>query len=136
MTENQESWLKALESDEFKQAIGLLENKGRFCCLGVACILAGRAGLLLNLVTSGHSIGELLGGNLTSQPGVQEWLGLLDACGLPYGKVGMTETVLTKMNDSGKSFKEIAKTIRANPEAYFVNSEPREVAPSSRERGV
>jgi hypothetical protein len=30
-------WIKALDSGEYKQGNGALNNKNEFCCLGVAC---------------------------------------------------------------------------------------------------
>lgn len=38
-------WVKALRSGEFKQIQGQLQTRDGFCCLGVACRIAGDAGL-------------------------------------------------------------------------------------------
>lgn len=35
-------WLKALRSGKYKQGQGLLKEHGEYCCLGVACVVAGR----------------------------------------------------------------------------------------------
>lgn len=122
LTPNQEAWLKALESDEFTQTQGALQNSKGYCCLGVGCVLAGRAGVALFANKPHLDQGFLLGGNLTNHESVQEWLGLLDPCGVP--KDNSEQNRLTYMNDAGVSFKEIAAKIRANPEAYFAAPEP------------
>jgi hypothetical protein len=36
-------WANALRSGEYKQTQGSLHNNGAFCCLGVACVVAGAA---------------------------------------------------------------------------------------------
>lgn len=36
-------WVKALRSDEYKQGWGLLRSGDEYCCLGVACDVAGVA---------------------------------------------------------------------------------------------
>lgn len=39
-------WVSALRSGEYEQGHGLLEVGGKFCCLGVLCDLAVKAGLV------------------------------------------------------------------------------------------
>jgi hypothetical protein len=95
-------WLKALESGEFKQTTGWLQDGDSYCCLGVACRVSGIK----------HRI---RGCTLDAHPGVQTWLGLRDCFGSPT--VGQP---LVNLNDRGTTFKEIAQTVRANPENYFV----------------
>jgi hypothetical protein len=36
-------WANALRSGEYKQTRGSLHKNGAFCCLGVACVVAGAA---------------------------------------------------------------------------------------------
>lgn len=38
-----EEWVKALRSGKYEQGKSLLKNRNKFCCLGVACDLAGVA---------------------------------------------------------------------------------------------
>jgi hypothetical protein len=124
LTPNQEAWLQALESDEFKQTRGYLQVEDRFCCLGVGCVVAEKAGIRVQ-----RTAGELDGGNLGLYPKVRVWLGLRTADG--HRKDSKTDlTALTWLNDDGKTFKEIAQIIKANPEEYFVNTESGSLAPS------
>lgn len=44
--EIQRQWVAALRSGEYKQGHGVLESNGRFCCLGVLCDLAVKAGVV------------------------------------------------------------------------------------------
>jgi hypothetical protein len=118
LTANQEKWLQALESGEFKQGEGRLQEDDSYCCLGVACRVAGVQG-------------DLKGASLTTYPDVIEAMGLTESYGCPIITFvnGQKLYSLTHMNDGlGKSFKEIAAHLRKYPEAYFVNTEPRDVA--------
>ena len=118
---NQTSWLKALESDKYKQGRGLLcsflngNGGAEFCCLGVACD---------NFAT-----------HFVEEKGVVHYLG--EAAKAPYvittilalySKYGDTKDhkgpSLVSLNDEKRlSFKEIAAIIRKDPSVYF--SEPR-----------
>lgn len=106
LTANQEKWLKALESDEFSQTKGRLQCDDSYCCLGVACRVAGVKGPLLDATLTGH-------------PDVMSFLRLTTVCGFSKNH---TLHSLTYMNDEGKTFKEIAAVVRAYPEAYFDKS--------------
>jgi hypothetical protein len=144
LTPNQEAWLKALESGEFNQTTGQLEEPGpKYCCLGVACVLAEKEGVKVERYS--HDYGEaygdrIIGGSLSNQRGVMEWLGLRSLTGMQFvdGRlVGKSPSAiekgyesLTHLNDNGKTFKEIAAIIRAHPERFFVTSEPNHRSPT------
>ncbi len=112
MTANQEAWLAALESDEFKQTQGKLQHADGFCCLGVACVMAERAGIFVY-----EKYGIIYGTSLNDQETVKGWLGLRTGSG--HAGPGVC---LVNMNDEGKTFKEIAAAIRADPDHYFVKA--------------
>ena len=117
MTELQEQWLKALESGEFKQTDATLqevddEGNDRYCCLGVACRIAGVKG-------------KLEGGSLAKYPEVMDVFGFYNDLGGARAYINMS---LATLNDEGKTFKQIAEIVRANPEHYFVNAKSEEVA--------
>ena len=110
-TEVQKAWLEDLETTHTKQVGGALiklsEKSNRpagYCCLGRACVVmkVPRTGELFR-----NSEGKSFAGYLA--PSVLERLGLTqeghDRC--------------AEMNDSGKSFKEIADAIKAKPAFYF-----------------
>lgn len=98
-----EKWIVALRSNKYKQdsAEGLLETlKGKFCCLGVACKVAGISSRDYRLSRSWiDGDGKF--------PGVPKLL-------IGDGKYGSTIEKLSSMNDSGDSFKKIAKWIEKN----------------------
>jgi hypothetical protein len=97
-----EKWVAALRSGKYKQDSGkyLLETpEGKFCCLGVACKVAG--------------IGN------TDNRLEQEWIEHIEGYefkGIPKLLMGNDELpkTLASMNDSGNSFKFIATWIEKN----------------------
>jgi hypothetical protein len=119
MNANAKKWVKALLSGKYKQARGALHRKSNkggdsFCCLGVACELAVEA----NIIKSAKPYGFLYhyegsGGVLPRK--VQRWLGLVYSDGM-FDK-GMRS--LSEINDSGWSFKQIARLIERQPEGLF-----------------
>jgi hypothetical protein len=128
LTANQEAWLQALESGEFKQTQGTLQRRDCFCCLGVACVVAEKEGIEVYRYTkesqaapNDGNIGDLSGCTLSAQWHVKDWLDLYDSMGCP---VDINGPSLVMMNDNGKTFPEIAAIIRANPEKYFVAPKP------------
>jgi hypothetical protein len=129
LTPNQEAWLQALESDEFKQTKCNLQSVDGYCCLGVGCVVAERAGVPVNKYAD-----FIVGKTLENQLPILAWLGLTSSIGCPTGILNdpvQRDSILTEMNDNGKSFKEIARTIRAHPEWYFDQPEPSDRDPDS-----
>lgn len=112
---NQEKWLAALESGEWKQGRGKLrsDDDNRFCCLGVGADVAK-----LEWVKTAHGHFAVLGEIGQAPQTLQDWLGLRDSLGSAVG----LDICLTEMNDNGKSFKKIAKFVRGNAEAVFKES--------------
>ena len=83
-------WVKALRSGNYKQGEGFLQNRNAYCCLGVACIVAG--------VPIPKSLDDRATFNY--EP-------LRKATGLTYTDAG----TLSHLNDDGHSFAEIADYI-------------------------
>jgi len=117
---NQIKWIEALESGNYAQGKRFLNINNEFCCLGVACEIFGA-----------KKVGESKAQNYESSKGdvifltqcgapiiVVESLALASDLGCPTNE-SSSKMSLTSMNDLGKSFKEIANTLRANPSAYF-----------------
>lgn len=99
-------WLDALESGEFVQGKHQLHNtfSNTYCCLGVFCKLK-------SIPTLQYNMPEQLG--IEGQKKIPKCLlGKYDD-GRPMSKVSFAAK-LARMNDDGKSFKEIAKYIRKN----------------------
>lgn len=130
----QEAWLKALETGKYKQGKRRLATRNKekktvgYCCLGVACevyrnLFPGKLKKKYktvkypgydddNRVIYGDNEEQLyLPQELVSE------LGLFDHKGTP--KQCSLYQDLSRLNDNGKTHKEIAKIVRANPEKYF-----------------
>lgn len=112
MTMNSEvkaKWLQALRSGEYQQGThGLKNPEGCFCCLGVLCNIS--------------QIGEWDGvcyktggvGSVSWLPlEVAQWSGIPSTGTSPFS-VSETQRTLSKMNDDGCSFPEIADWIERN----------------------
>lgn len=106
--DNQELWLQALESGKYKQGQRYLKNGDKYCCLGVACEIFG--------AEKSPVTGEFVFSNSILPPEIVETLGLYSDIGNSCNKNDLS---LAGLNDEGKSFKEIARIIRENPEIYF-----------------
>lgn len=91
-------WIAALDSGEYKQTRGYLQDEVGYCCLGVAC-------KVLIPLTRQEFKGLYLSGSLPySQPFSPEWLG--DINNDFYNRTGGS---LSSLNDSGEySFADIA----------------------------
>lgn len=100
-------WASELESGKWKQGTGQLaretDDGWEFCCAGVASELAVRHGI----------IERYHGEDAGLDDRVQEWLGLSTMEG-DYGE--SRSRCLTSDNDSLVPFKQIAATIRNEPE--------------------
>jgi len=116
-------WLDALRSGEYEQGVGILNESGRFCCLGVLCDVAVKQGLEIDVAQHGDDDPSINGKPYTSYDNegvflpdaVREWadLGTSDGyIGHPVVVTGtVTNDVLTALNDSGVPFSKIADII-------------------------
>lgn len=118
---NQTKWVEALESGKFDQGKNALCMNDRYCCLGVACEISD-IGVEKTIRDNLTYYGD---GSQAAPEIIWKHYGLRDA----IGEFKMAEThdgeifkALTEMNDSGMTFKEIAKYIRKNPENVFSES--------------
>lgn len=113
-----DQWVAALESGEYKQGKGALaevgeEGKIRYCCLGVLCDLAVKAGVVeVNESPYGHlNYGRESGGVLPDS--VSEWAGLV-VDGNPLEDPMVDGAFLSAYNDDLEyTFAEIAAKIKA-----------------------
>ena len=129
---NQEAWLKALESGEYKQCKGSLSTGGGYCCLGVACKVKGMKGKESRDEEEGKIVLRFSDSTATAPGSVVKHLCLRDDMGT-FSRVLVSEkdleaiekakaecTDLATLNDdAGWSFKRIARFIRRNPQAVF-----------------
>jgi len=101
-------WVEALRSGKYSQSPYQLHSKSGYCCLGVACSISGY-----------EDLGEA---QFISKTGIhplrEKDIGLLNV--IPVALQGGTSNdlveFLTDMNDTGKSFPEIADWIEENVE--------------------
>jgi len=123
MNENAKKWIEALRSGKFQQAhasLCLIDEEGekRYCCLGVACELAVDAGVI---PPARESEGRFFyADQRTNLPVVvAEWLGLATTAGVYNTLLDSGERSLIGLNDTGKSFAEIADVIESQPPKLF-----------------
>ncbi len=135
--EHRKLWVDALRSDTYKQGVGVLRDfDDQFCCLGVACDLAIKAGVPgIKWETLFHPDGQRyscyalkddeLGGTNTNIPTdtVKNWLGLsgeggkFDDKSIPVSPYNLS---LWKLNDQEKfDFKQIADVIEKEPQGLL-----------------
>jgi hypothetical protein len=106
-------WTTALRSGEYTQGTGNLRSAGdKFCCLGVLCDLAVKAEIIPVPVNIGQSYrygaeGDM--GHWFLPESVREWAGL-DSTDPDWLRDDGTFS-LSRMNDNGKTFDEIADVI-------------------------
>ena len=120
MNKNAKSWVVALRNGKFTQAMGRLNIRNTYCCLGVACELY--------IASGAEALTKIKFDEETSYDGetvclptiVQEWLGLTTVTGTfdPFNPEVSLD--LTYMNDCVLNFNEIADLIESEPEGLFV----------------
>jgi hypothetical protein len=117
-------WVEALRSGEFAQTTGVLRDENGYCCLGVACEIAVQHGVIEppqgHKAVAGRIFYNFDGSDATLPDSVREWLGLWADDGSIYndgsGSIYNDGESLTKMNDNGKTFAEIAAVIEDEPD--------------------
>lgn len=104
-----QKWLKALRSGKYKQGKYQLRREDSFCCLGVLCdIHSKEQGISWEESTSGtNEISENSGNfEILLPPKVELWSGLANN--------DVLRQLVSKNDDEGASFKEIADIIDTN----------------------
>lgn len=103
-----ELWIKALNSGKYEQARGQLRNQYGFCCLGVLCDLYGKEKNVKWTKKLPFYEFNTRSGVLPRQ--VIEWAGLTEAN--PLIHYTRRNPALAELNDTGKTFKQIARIIK------------------------
>lgn len=112
---NREKWIRALESGEYKQTKGVLHDGVGWCCLGVACDVLG----IRHAKADGRYQFDGVTGELPSR--AQGMLGLSHELPEVWRVNDDDEEILdslAELNDTGKSFAEIAELLRQQPEDW------------------
>ena len=100
-----EKWLNALRSGDYKQTKSCLHKGDGFCCLGVLCDLYGKEhNVEWKLVDAGIYY-EFQDKKAILPLSVIEWAGVED------DNPEICETPLSRLNDNGSTFNEIADLI-------------------------
>lgn len=117
LNKNAKKWVKALRSRKYKQTTQILYQDGKFCCLGVACDLAVKAGVISEPEKQGMY--RVYDGQENVLPKrVQKWLGLSTTTG-SFTYKG-EDADLTTLNDEERmTFGQIARVIESEPEGLF-----------------
>ena len=119
LNENAKKWVAALRSGEFAQGQHFLRKHDNYCCLGVACELYRREtgnGEWWQVTQGKYTFISDSYEFVTVLPStVAYWLGLHTEAG-EFG----VEDSLADMNDTGKTFDEIADVIESEPVGLFV----------------
>ncbi len=119
---NAKKWIKALRSGKYKQGKQTLKRNDEFCCLGVACEIF-KDELDLHIEEAKTDRGDVIiyynnkAGSLPNE--VRKHIGLRYSAGATDN---LSLRHLSSMNDSGKTFDEIADHLEANWTDYFVHS--------------
>lgn len=118
-----DKWIAALESGKYKQGRSSLRFNNEFCCLGVLCELAVEAGVITEAkrILNGQSLLYYYDDcNASYLPSaVRDWAGMYHIAGIFNNEVNDDDRYLpslTRLNDDGVSFVEIADVIRKNVE--------------------
>lgn len=116
--ERKQEWIAALRSGEFTQGKGSLNLDNKYCCLGVACELAARAGIVSDRIIVRHPVTNSVfvryDGEAEYLPrSVRIWLFGSDDIQLrnPIIETKSQSPSLASLNDSGVSFSKIANYI-------------------------
>jgi hypothetical protein len=119
---NQKKWLEALRSGKYEQGTQYLRTiDDKFCCLGVACDLAGIPASrdAINLADQNYYLYDSYSQILPEF--AQAYLSAQGSSGDAHPD-GFACS-LSQLNDTGKSFMEIADIVERDPAVYF--KEPR-----------
>lgn len=105
-------WVEALRSGHYRQGRGALRSAtNEFCCLGILCNLHAQAHPEIAKTQTSRRV--YLGGSTYPVETVAKWAGLRYHRGCFYAANGDVKC-LAEMNDSDKTFLEIAAVIEQN----------------------
>jgi len=106
------AWVAALLSGEYKQGKFYLRHEDKYCCLGVLCELAVKAGVIVPgkpSLGSADKVTVYVGETKTLPREVAWWAGVG-----ANPQMSSTGHTLGYLNDNGMKFPDIAELIRAN----------------------
>ncbi|RWL14841.1 MAG: hypothetical protein EOR57_31340 [Mesorhizobium sp.] len=104
MKANRKLWVEALRSGRYEQTKSTLVDSRGYCCLGVACVVAGKQDDEISDFT-----------NLSDFKDVRKFFGIRDYDGDFYGG-----SLVCLNDDAGYTFEQIAEVIESEPPGLFV----------------
>ena len=105
-------WTRRLESGDYLQGRGKLQEQDRYCCLGVLCEIAVEQGVIRQPMMVGGVV-TYDNYNTAHLPySVAYWSGITPEGRLSRKVDGWED--LTQLNDNGYTFKQIAEVIRTD----------------------
>lgn len=110
-------WINALKSGKYGQTKGVLKSDNGYCCLGVLCQIS-KLGEFKQLIGNDIISFVLPSGNMSCSSLPSEVLGWADMAD-ELGNFNESDSfsTLSLLNDSGKTFAEIADIIELNYES-------------------
>lgn len=106
MKANRKLWVEELRSGKYKQGKRQLLTRDSYCCLGVACLVAGK-----------HDADMLHECNLGNLKDVRDFFGIRDYDGDFQGG-----SLVHLNDDANYTFRQIAEVIENPPPGLFVES--------------
>jgi len=110
---HREQWVEALRSGKYEQTKGALRAGDKFCCLGVACDIS-KLGVWVPASKKYTSVSDT---NTYKVGKYQQYIELpdevMDWLGVSHRECETDEGYLSKINDDGASFSEIADIIES-----------------------
>jgi hypothetical protein len=104
-----QKWVDALKSGDYQQTRAALKDQSGFCCLGVLCDLYSKE-TGEDWVQDGRNY-RFFENDKFPPIAVCDWAGFVNTSN-PKVEYGEERLPLTDLNDTGKSFKEIAAIIQ------------------------
>ena len=100
-----EKWVSALRSGDYEQTQNYLHKEDGFCCLGVLCDLYGKEHNVVWELVNGDTYYAFQDKKAILPVSVVEWAGVEDE------NPEICKTPLSRLNDNGSTFNEIADLI-------------------------
>jgi hypothetical protein len=118
LTDNQQTWIKALRSGGFAQTTGCLHDNRGFCCLGIAAVTFKPDDVEVKLGSFSNSEDEQRFYDDSSTDAPEYVMDALQLRGLEGNTLDGDDS-LALLNDGGMSFDRIADEVEANPANFF-----------------
>lgn len=119
-TEFIREWVDALRSGDYLQGVGALRRRGEFCCLGVACDLLVKKGVLEERLSGsgttmyGHTGDQLSWAMGTLPSSALDFLGGSFRMRVMVPGIVIPLSLVVLNDDEGRSFDEIATVLENN----------------------